>query len=220
MTTKESIYQTMHYSSPGYRKNNQGLAVLCDWLHLLRYEDGTVHEPWSKRPKISVIEIGCGNGKLCNLLSSLTFDVTGIDIVDGPYERKGYKFKTLDFANAMSSPKVNWTKEEFDYCISFDVLEHISEKDVSYALTNMGHIAKNIILKVACSGEPPLHLCVKSVGWWLNQLTIYLPNFSWEIVRLYNMYPENELQTFAPLFYGKKEPKHENSNAISDRSEG
>lgn len=218
MTTKESIYKTMHYSHPGYRNNNQGMAVLCDWLHLLRYEDGTVYEPWSKRPKISVIEIGCGNGKLCHLLSCLTFDVTGIDIADGPYEREGYKFAIADITQNVCELALE--KNEYDYCISFDVLEHISEKEVPIALKTMDHIAKNIILKVACSGEPPLHLCVKSVGWWLNQLTIYLPNFSWEIVRLYNMYPQNEKQTFAPLFYGKKEPKHENSDAISDRPEG
>ncbi len=200
MTIQESIYETMHWSNPRYQNNNQGMAVLCDWLHLLRYEDGTVHEPWTKRPKISVIEIGCGNGKLCSLLSSLTFNVTGIDIANGPYERKGYEFGIGDIAK-----QTMLATNQFDYCISFDVLEHISESCIPFALEEMGRIAKNIILKVACSGEPPLHLCVKSVGWWTNQLTVYLPSFSWEIVRLYNMYPDNELQTFAPLFYGKKE---------------
>lgn len=220
MTTKESIYQTMHWSNPGYRNNNQGMAVLCDWLHLLRYEDGTVHDARSNRPKISIIEIGCGNGKLCHLLSCLTFDVTGMDITDGPYERKGYKFFSLDVTAERWSEYIEIPDKYYDYCLSFDVLEHIPEKDVPGVLKEMGRIAKNIIFKVACSGEPPLHLCVKSAGWWLNQLTIYLPKFSWEIVRLYNMYPDNEKETFAPLFYGKKEPKYENLDAISDRPKG
>ena len=96
MATKESIYQTMHWSNPGYRNNNQGMAILCDWLHLLRYEDGTVHEPWTKRPKISVIEIGCGNGKLCSLLSSLTFDVLGTDEHECP-ARKNLALATCEF---------------------------------------------------------------------------------------------------------------------------
>lgn len=208
INTMESIYKTMHWSLPNYQRNNQGMAVICDWLHLLKDENGNRHNPWRKRKLTSVIEVGCGNGKLCRLLSDLKFEVTGIDIVDGPYERgEGYEFFTFDITQTPWLIRRKGTYKPFDYCISFDVLEHIAEAHIPDVLQEMGRTARNIILKVACTGEPPLHLCVRSAGWWLNQLTVHLPNFNWEVVRLYNMYPDNAEIKCAPLFYGKKEPK-------------
>lgn len=176
------------------------MAVMCDWLHLLTDDNGQVHNPWTKGTRISVVEIGCGNGKLCRLLSDLRLIVTGVDITDGPYDRKGYKFQELDIC------RVPWPFDDdyTDYCLCFDVLEHIAQENINNILKEMGRISRNIILKVACSGEPPLHLCVKSVGWWLNQLVVNCPDFAWRLVRTFNMYPDNDVVTYAPLFYGRK----------------
>lgn len=194
----ETLYKTMHWTCPGYQEKNQGMFVLSDWLHLLRDDQGRGIDYWSDR-KTSVIEVGCGNGQLCELLSYLGFQVTGTDIVEGPYDRKGYQFIIQD----LSGP-LGFLDNEFDYCLSFDVMEHIEEKYIDDALREMGRIARHIIMKVACSGTPPLHITVKSAGWWLNRLILNCSDYEWSVVRLFNMYPENEVKTAAPLFYGKK----------------
>lgn len=220
--TTQSLYDTMHVSHLGYRHRNQGIAVACDWLHLLRDNRGTVHNPWTDTP-ISVIEVGCGNGKLCDFLRSLNLNVTGVDIFDNEvvYDRSWYEFVQHD----LSKTPYPFLVDEFDYSLSFDVLEHLKEEEIAPSLQEMARISRiGIILKVACSGEAPLHLTVKSPSWWLGQLTKHCPDFSWTLVRNYERIakkegplmksqktfsdvrpiPDGYIQTYAPLFYGKR----------------
>jgi len=72
---QEGLYRTMHNATIGYRKNNWGLITLARWLLYL-----------TKAPA-SILEVGCGNGKLCKLLVDIGYDVTGLDIVSWVYDR-------------------------------------------------------------------------------------------------------------------------------------
>lgn len=220
--TAQTLYDTMHVSHIGYRHKNQGIATVCDWLHLLQDNRGIVHDPWACTP-ITIIELGCGNGNLCNFLRSLNFDVEGMDIFDNKviYDRSWYRFKKHDLAETPYS----FENDEFDYCLSFDVMEHLEEKYIAPVLQEMARISSNgIIAKVSCSGEAPLHLTIKSPGWWFDQLTENCPDFSWQLVRNYErivkdgdpiMKPQNTFSTarpvpdgyaqiFAPMFFGKR----------------
>ena len=220
--TTQTLYNTMHISHVGYRHRNQGMAVACDWLHLLRDNRGVVHNPWTDK-SISVIELGCGNGKLCNFLRSLNLNVTGTDIFDNEvvYDRSWYKFVKQDLSKTPYPFKGN----EFDYSLSFDVLEHLKEEYIAPALQEIARISRNgIILKVSCTGEVPLHLTVKSPSWWLGQLTDNCPDFSWSLIRNFERIakrdgpmmrsesvfndvrpvPDGYIQTYAPLFFGKR----------------
>lgn len=176
----ESIYRTLHYSNPSYRNNNHGLATCYDWLHLLRDETGIAHNPWDDKTRISVIEVGCGNGKLCNFLASIKFKVTGVDVAAGPYDRD-YRFV---LHNVAEQP-LPFGDSEFDYCLCFDLIEHIAEERVPFVLKEMVRVSRHIIIKVACSGSPPLHLTVKSPGWWLNKLLDNCPEISWQLLRVH-----------------------------------
>jgi SAM-dependent methyltransferase len=218
---QKALYRTMHNSHPGYRHVNQGIKVACDWLHLLRDRRGEVHNPWTDTP-IKVIELGCGNGILCKLLSTMGFDVTGTDLYEGKviYDRTAYKFLEQDLTKVPYPFKDN----EFDYCLSFDVLEHLPEKDIGAVLAEMARISRGIIVKVSCHGIKPLHITVKSPGWWLNQLTTYCPDFSWQLLRNVERIAKDdgrkgatldkasdirpfkggEKITYAPLFHGKR----------------
>lgn len=220
--TAQTLYDTMHVSHTGYRYKNQGIAVVCDWLYLLQDNMGIVHDPWADTP-LTMIELGCGNGKLCDFLRSLSFEVTGTDIYDNEvvYDRSWYRFKKHD----LTETPYPFEDNEFDYCLSFDVMEHLKEEHIAPALQEMARISSNgIIVKVSCSGSAPLHLTIKSPGWWLDQLTENCPNFSWRLVRNYERIvkegdpamkpqktfpaarpvPDGYAQTFAPLFFGKK----------------
>jgi SAM-dependent methyltransferase len=215
----EALYKTMHNSRTAYMETNQGVKVMCDWLHLLRDARGEVHNPWTDKP-ISVLELGCGNGKLCDLLSSMKLDVTGVDITDGLYDRSNYKFIKHD----LTEFPYPFKDGEFDYCINFDVMEHLPENKISGVLREMARVGRGIITKIACSGSPPLHITVKSPGWWLNQLIVNCPDFSWRLLRncericqnikgqeyfieqMTDVRPimANVKITYAPLFYGKR----------------
>ena len=220
--TAQSLYNTMHNSHTGYRHRNQGIAMSCDWLHLLKDKRGEVYSPWSNG-SISVIEIGCGNGKLCTSLAGLGFDVTGADIFNNEivYDRVGYKFKQHD----LTKHPYPFADKEFDYCVSFDVLEHFPTKDIDATLKEMARICKSgIILAVSCTGAAPLHLTVESPGWWLDKLIENCPDYSWQLLRNFERIKKDKnpsgknvshfsdvrpvaegyMVTHAPLFYGKR----------------
>jgi SAM-dependent methyltransferase len=219
--TQKTLYNTMHIAHPGYRHRNQGIAEACDWLHLLRDKRGEVHNPWSNTP-ITVVELGCGNGKLCNLLASLRMDVTGVDIFDNDavYDRWAYKFIQHD----LTKTPYPFGDNEFDYCLSFDVMEHLPEECAAPALQEMARISRAIIVGISCTGRQPLHLTVKSPGWWLDQLTENCHDFSWRLLRNHERIriggeemarsvematdirplPGGDTITYAPLFYGKR----------------
>ncbi len=219
--TAQSLYNTMHVSHEGYRHRNQGIARFCDWLHYLRDRRGEVHNPWSDTP-ISVLEVGCGNGKLCHILMSLGLDVTGVDIFDNKdvYDRSAYKFVRRD----LTDTPYPFGDNEFDYSLSFDVLEHLPEEYIAPALREMARISCGLIIGVSCTGEPPLHLTVKTPGWWLDRLIENCPDFSWQLVRNHERiaieqdnrgriqatssdirpFTNGEKITYAPLFHGKR----------------
>lgn len=219
--TAQTLYNTMHITHEGYRGKNQGVARACDWLHLLRNGRGEVHDPWDTTV-IKVLELGCGNGKLCQILTGLSFDVTGADIFDNKtiYDRTGYKFKQHD----MKETPYPFEDNEFDYCLSFDVLEHLPPDYIAPALKEMARISRAIIVAVSCTGEKPLHLTIKTPGWWLNQLIENCSDFSWRLVRNTERvamqrgdrvrqlsrasdirpFKNGEIITYAPLFYGRR----------------
>ncbi len=198
-TDCESVYRTLHYSSPSYRNTNHGLATCYDWLCLLRDETGGAHNPWDDKTRISIIEVGCGNGILCTFLASIKFEVTGVDVAKGPYNRDGYRF----VLNNIAEQALPFNDNEFDYCLCFDVIEHIAEAKVMFALKEMVRVSRHVILKISCYGSPPLHLTVKSPGWWLNELLDNCPEMSWQLLRVHEA-SVPEQRRMSPIFYGMK----------------
>ena len=158
----QAIYDTMHWSNMDYRQNNQGLDLWSHWKHALS-------------TFTSVLEVGCGNGKLCEYMANFCHDVTGIDMVEGPYDRKGYQFYQRDIVN-------DPMHVEYDLTVCFDVMEHLDIKDVNTVLKKIGGTSDHLIMSIACYGSPPLHLTVRTPGWWLDTLMEQLPLFHWKVL--------------------------------------
>jgi SAM-dependent methyltransferase len=179
----ESLYRTMHNTSPAYRENNWGLDTLPQWIDKL------------KKPA-SILEIGCGNGKLCNLLSDMGYDVTGLDLIESNYDRKKYKFIKHDIELGLLPFKDN----EFDYCVSFDVLEHLPEKWIEQFIFDTARVSREIVVTAACYGEAPLHLTVKPVEWWIEKFNRICDGLEVKTIHIYTSANGNQ----RILFHGKK----------------
>ena len=71
--------------------------------------------------------------------------------------------------------------QEFDMIVSFDCMEHIPEEEVPLAIKEFHRVGKRIYLKIAMADSPTLidgeglHVCVKPVDWWLEQIREYFP---------------------------------------------
>lgn len=203
----EALYRTFHLAHTLYRTGNHGVKTMCYWLHLIKDTDGKPYDPWSGKP-ISLIELGCGNGLLCIILAQMELDVTGIDIVslENIYNRTNYKFLQKD----LTQTPYDFKDRQFDYCLSFDVLEHIPEGSIPKILKECARISKNLIIKVACEGTPPLHLTTYDMEWWKDKLAVCCPEFSWQLIRNFEQVSRRTgiapgTILYAPLFYGHRE---------------
>lgn len=151
---------------PAFQDNNWGLLTLREWFQFIPYESS------------SILEVGCGNGKTCRLLTDMRHDVTGIDIVPGPYDRDGYEFIQHDIAE-MGLPFVDDT---FEMAISFDVLEHIEPDKVLFAISEMSRVAKTVAFVVPLLDrtmdialqEGKCHRTVRDCDWWIDTAARYL----------------------------------------------
>lgn len=149
----ENLYRTMHNSHKGYRTFNQGIRRAVHWMQLLR------------EAPAAILEVGCGNGLLCEMLVGGGYDVTGLDVVPGPYNREGYHFVKHNMATG-PLPFSGKLAGRFDYCLSFDFLEHLPQKWVASAIYEMSRVADEIIGTVACFPQARLHLTVHEPEWW------------------------------------------------------
>jgi SAM-dependent methyltransferase len=155
----ENIYRTMHNAHVRYRTVNQGIHRLKYWLEQL------------KDPPASILDIGCGNGLLCELLVRMKYDVTGLDIVPGPYDRNSYNFVLHNMTTGPLPFNGKKPADRFDYCLSFDVLEHLPTKWVEYAVFEMQRVANRIIGTAACFESSILHLTIREPDWWMELIS-------------------------------------------------
>lgn len=197
------LYDVMHRSHPLYQRANHGAFTSPEWLHLLRDPNGEIHDHFH-RPFIKIVEFGCGNGILCDYLSRMYFEVTGIDIVEEKimYDRSRYKFLEMD----LRKTPYDFEDKQFDYAMSFDFLEHLPPDCVVPVLQEMCRVSSGVITKVACTPEPLLHLTVETPGWWLDKLITNCPDFTWRLLRNFQRVMPDDKIVYAPLFYGKRAP--------------
>lgn len=197
------LYDVMHRSHPLYQRANHGVFTSPEWLHLLKDPNGEIHDHFH-RPSIKIVEFGCGNGILCEYLTKMNYDVTGVDIADSDimYDRSKYEFIKM---NLCETP-YDFSDRQFDYAVSFDFMEHLPSDRVKSVLQEMCRVSNGVIMKVACSPEPLLHLTVKTPGWWLDKLIINCPDFTWRLLRNFQRVMPDGKIVYAPLFYGKRAP--------------
>lgn len=94
-----------------------------------------------KYPHDSILEIGCGPGKLttyinCKKYLGIDMNNKYIEHAKKHYETKSVKFLTL---NAMNIPKI---KDSFDLIIAMNIVHHLTDSEIE-------HILKNLISNVS-----------------------------------------------------------------------
>ena len=178
------MYRQLHATRPDYQEVNQGIELWGMWTDKI-----------NSAGNATVLEIGCGNGILCDRLAKMGYKVDGIDIVDGPYKRDGYDFWTSDVVSLYSEIG----KRSWDYVLCFDVLEHLPEMVIPFVLGVISKLGKYAILAIPSYGIAPLHLTVHTSGWWLDNLIKYGDNMNWTVT---NVFERDGGRGLVALFYG------------------
>lgn len=187
---QEALYRTMHNSNLRYQSVCQGIIRVKYWIHLL--ED---------RPT-SILDVGCGNCKLLNFLRDMQYeDLTGLDIVTGPYDHETHTFVQHDL---MSDEPLPFDDDTFDHCLCFDVIEHLGRR-CEESIAEMIRVSDTIIGTIACftaSTNRVLHRTLKTPAEW---------------IKIINSLSDKDMEYLVfdscgrkTLFYNtKKETKHE-----------
>lgn len=119
-----------HYFNKGYLDENRMLSYYHQ-INLVRKVSSLI-----SKEKLSILEIGIGNGIVRDILGSL-----------------GHRVKTLDIDSSLN-PDVVATlpniklKEKYDCILCCEVLEHIKFKDVQESFENLSKISNYLIVSV------------------------------------------------------------------------
>ncbi len=114
-----------------------------------------------------VLDVGCGEGKIVNLLRRQGVDAWGIDSC----QQEGYEFGKYakEYCIKADVRKIPFEDNYFDVVVSNDFFEHISEEDIEAVYSEMKRVGKHIIARISLKPEVH-HLTVKPIEWWKQKL--------------------------------------------------
>lgn len=155
---REKYHKMWGFSS--YRERSPGMRFLEDALAKLDMPEGA-----------TVVDLGCGTGRVSQALKEKGFDVTAVDIAKNAcLEFKGQFIEACLWELDESFP-------DFEYGFCADVMEHLPPNRVPEALKCIAAHTEKCYFQIAnfhCHegdkiGEH-LHLTVKGVHWWRREL--------------------------------------------------
>lgn len=135
----------------------------------------------------TVLDFGIGTGRGAAKLQALGYDVTGIDITDNSLD-EGVRVPVIQ-ACLWDMPEVS---AKHGFCT--DVMEHIPPEKVDAVLAGIRERTEGCYFNISTQPDAmgvligqPLHLTVKPVGWWADQLRkhwalVYVEDVGGEVV--------------------------------------
>lgn len=153
--TERAKYSKM-WEFDSYRERSPGLRHLPDALQRMKPEPGA-----------SIVDFGCGTGRVAKALAEDGYLVTAVDIAENACNEFDGTFVV---ASLWGLPE-SLGRHDYGFCA--DVMEHLPTPKVDDTLANIAKHARTTYFQIAnfhCHegdkiGES-LHLTVKSYGWW------------------------------------------------------
>lgn len=156
---EQKKYQTM-WGFDSYRERSPGMRELQDALQKLK-----------PAPGASIIDLGCGTGRVAAALDALGYKVTAVDIAQNACTEFAGEF----IVAPLWQLPANTLRAQYGFCA--DVMEHLPTEKVSAALESIAGCCERVYFQIAnfhCHegdkiGEH-LHLTVEPIEWWCKAL--------------------------------------------------
>lgn len=122
--------------------------------------------------KDSILDVGCGDGRLIRFLANAGYDVYGLDITTAQIE--GVKANRIFEAPLWETGLRN---NAVDWVVSTDVLEHLPPEMVKLSIDELARIAKKgQVHRIATFRDNEylghrVHLSVHPIAWWEEQFS-------------------------------------------------
>lgn len=124
----------------------------------------------------SVYDAGAGNCKFTRELVKKGYDVRGTEFASIPIKKFCQDLVSAGIVAQASLVDLPYKNNSFDLVTSFEVLEHVPERDTDLAVAELvrvskGHIFATISLRRAAADppfpeDPHVHVTVKTRAWW------------------------------------------------------
>ena len=125
----------------------------------------------SKYNPKTVLDVGCGMGKMVNKLRGRGIDAVGIDF--SPDAGKDIP----DYFQIADAKNIPYPDNSFDIVLSTDFFEHIAEEDIDQVYSEMKRVGGKIIATISFKRSPvhqlkgggrspEHHLTIKPREWW------------------------------------------------------
>ncbi len=165
---------------------------------------------------ISVLDLGCGNGRFYQLFEGKKIDYCGVDISEKLIEKakENYPKASFEVANALNLP---FKDKKFDFVFSVAVFHHIPtvEERIRFLKESKRVLKKNGILKISVwnlleyKKELYFKNIAKKLSGKISFRDAFIPwkNSKGEIIteRYYHFFTEKELEKIVGEFFEIKE---------------
>ena len=156
--TERQKYERVWAEEENYRKANWGLKIWQQYSALFHGK--------------SILDIGCGTGRLAGMLLEQGFEVGAVDIADNAIDPDLREVLKPYFTRTTL-----WDMDlgrMFDMGVCADVMEHLPEDKVIPSLERIKAHCRTVLFVIA--GYPSthkgiiLHLTLKDGNWWQEQI--------------------------------------------------
>ena len=115
----------------------------------------------------SVLDVGCGNGLFLEECIKLGKKAHGVDISEFSLNDASLKsyFTCMDVCND-NLPR------GYDLAVSTDMMEHLPESKINFAITNISKSANRLFIIVALYDDNESHITIKPTEWWTEQFNL------------------------------------------------
>jgi len=124
------------------------------------------------RPR-TLLDVGCGKGELVFWLRRLGVEAFGVDISD--YAISNARPQIRPYLKREGITNLPYGDNSFDLVTTFDVLEHIEEKNLDQALLECQRVSLGLVLHKIFTGptlfevSDPSHVSVHPGEWWIKK---------------------------------------------------
>jgi 2-polyprenyl-6-hydroxyphenyl methylase/3-demethylubiquinone-9 3-methyltransferase len=115
---------------PLHQINRPRLEALCEHLAAHFGRDRTADRPFEG---LTLIDIGCGGGLLCEPMARLGFQVTGIDAGERNIRVAKHHAEQMEIAIDYRTATPEQVEGQFDVVLSMEVIEHVTDVDIFLA---------------------------------------------------------------------------------------
>jgi 2-polyprenyl-3-methyl-5-hydroxy-6-metoxy-1,4-benzoquinol methylase len=178
MITRETL-EYVNKSKTGLRFTGERVVIGDMKNYIPTLQEHLARYVFALGPAINkrVIDLACGTGYGTNLLKEAAMYVAGADIDHEAIVYANKLYPTIPFSIINLDKGWPWPTEEYDLCVSFETIEHLSYPDIF--LKNVADHCDEFLFSIPVNNPSKYHKQVWTKEQIVDIMSKYWPNITW-----------------------------------------